>query len=134
TQSPTVAVASGSCALQIPSTTPSGTYELRLFPNGMRNLLATSNTFTVTTGTGGGAWVKCANENQICTVPGTKNVRFGANGSYVTKVVTNSIPCTLDAFGSDPAYGVVKVCEYDSGTTPAPPNAAPNPVTGITVR
>jgi len=47
-QSPGSARASGSCSLAIPSGTPSGTYELRLFSNNGYTRLATSNTFTVT--------------------------------------------------------------------------------------
>src|SRR5689334_7527548 len=38
-------------------------------------------------------WVHCANEGGICTVPSPRNVRYGANGTYVTKSVSRAIGC-----------------------------------------
>jgi hypothetical protein len=58
------------------------------------------------------AWLDCAPEGSICSVNGTRNVRYGANGSYFTKSVAGSIACTNTAFGGDPAYGYVKKCQY----------------------
>jgi hypothetical protein len=46
------ALASGSCSVTIPTTTPIGTYEARLFANGTYTKLATSGTYTVTSGGG----------------------------------------------------------------------------------
>ncbi|GCE14764.1 hypothetical protein KTT_46230 [Tengunoibacter tsumagoiensis] len=57
-------------------------------------------------------WTKCADEGGVCTVNGTAQVRYGANGTYITKTVTDSIFCSNDAFGSDPLPNVVKHCDY----------------------
>ena len=51
TRTPGTAQASGSCSLGVPSTLPAGTYELRLFANDGFTRSATSNQFTVSTGT-----------------------------------------------------------------------------------
>jgi hypothetical protein len=65
-------------------------------------------TFTVTQS--GSSWVFCANENQLCSFTGTKNVRFGANGVYVFKTLTNGTMCSNSVFG-DPLSGVQKQCD-----------------------
>jgi hypothetical protein len=75
------------------------------------------------------AWTLCATENGTCSVQGTRQVRFGANGSFVTKTITGSIACTNVAFGSDPAQGVVKSCSYGAATEPATPTPTPTPAT-----
>lgn len=66
-----------------------------------------------------GTWTFCANEGGTCSFPGTKLVRYGANGIYstVTGPFTNSVACTNAVFG-DPTPGVVKTCEYSD---PVPP-------------
>jgi hypothetical protein len=56
-------------------------------------------------------WTPCAAEGGTCTVSGTRQVRYGANGYYVTKTVTGSVACTNAVFG-DPAYKLVKSCSY----------------------
>jgi parallel beta-helix repeat protein len=61
-------------------------------------------------------WTHCANENQSCSVPGTRQVRYGANGKYAYKSVTNSVQCSNSVFG-DPAYGVDKTCGYATTST-----------------
>jgi FG-GAP-like repeat len=66
---------------------------------------------SVVAGTG---WTFCASENGVCTVPGTATVRYGANGTYFYRTVTGSIGCYNDAWGGDPAFLVVKSCEYQS--------------------
>ncbi len=73
------------------------------------------------------AWVNCASEGSICTVPGTRNVRYGANGTYAYKTVTGSIACDNGVWG-DPLFGVFKGCAYagDAAPEPAP---APAPAT-----
>lgn len=73
-------------------------------------------------------WVKCADENQVCTVSGSKTVRYGASGKYVTKIIDGSIPCNNKSFGSDPIYGVQKTCEYSDGETTIPPVNTNTPV------
>jgi hypothetical protein len=66
-------------------------------------------------------WTLCASEGEVCSVPGPRQVRYGANGSYAYQTVGDSIPCNNATF-SDSASGR-KTCEY------APDNAAP--VAGI---
>ena len=38
-------------------------------------------------------WTRCASEGEICRVPGTLSVRYGIDGAYVYKTVTNAIGC-----------------------------------------
>ena len=52
----------------------------------------------------------CANEGQTCSFPGTREVRFGANGQWVSRTATGSIACNPATFG-DPLPNVVKRCE-----------------------
>jgi hypothetical protein len=59
-------------------------------------------------------WANCASEGGSCAVAGTRQVRYGANGSYITKTVTGSIACDNNAFGGDPIYGTAKTCQYSS--------------------
>lgn len=75
------------------------------------------------------SWVKCASEYASCSFSGVRNVRYGANGKYVTKnAVSGPVPCTNAYFGSDPAYGVTKACEYSSTVVPTPtPTPTPQP-------
>jgi hypothetical protein len=58
-----------------------------------------------------GTWTACAAEGATCSVSGTRQVRFGANGIYSTKTVTGPVACSNSVFG-DPIYGVVKACSY----------------------
>jgi serine protease len=67
------------------------------------------------------AWTDCASEGGNCAFSGTRQVRYGANGSYAYKSATGSIACTNGVFG-DPIYGTAKTCQYasDTASTPAP--------------
>ena len=56
-------------------------------------------------------WQKCADENSVCSVSGTKIVRYGAQNNYIYIKTTNSIPCNNETFG-DPMYGTGKICEF----------------------
>ena len=58
-------------------------------------------------------WTACASEGGTCSVSGTREVRYGANGKFATKVVTGAVACSNAVFG-DPANGVVKACRYSS--------------------
>jgi hypothetical protein len=60
-------------------------------------------------------WIKCANEDGVCSVPGTATVRYGLDGKYATKTATDSIMCSNQVFG-DPYFGADKICEYDSAS------------------
>jgi len=65
-----------------------------------------------------GNWTFCANENQLCSFTGTKEVQYGANGMYAYGNYTNGVQCSNAVFG-DPAPNVVKQCYYrDASTTP----------------
>jgi hypothetical protein len=68
-------------------------------------------------------WTACGNEGATCTFSGTREVRYGANGIYTSKVITGSTPCTTAVFG-DPIRGVAKSCSYSSATTVATPTAS----------
>jgi galactose oxidase len=65
------------------------------------------------------AWTRCANEDQVCQFSGTRQVRYGANGSYAFKTATGTIDCTNAVFG-DPAYGLDKFCDYSQTNVPPP--------------
>jgi hypothetical protein len=60
------------------------------------------------------AYTACANEYERCPVTGEKYLAYGANRSYLFRAAdnpaSNSIPCTSEYFGGDPAPGVVKKC------------------------
>lgn len=67
-------------------------------------------------------WTSCATEGGVCTVPATAVVRYGANGAYTYKTVTDSIGCNNAQWG-DPIFGIVKACAYTGAGatgTPAP--------------
>jgi hypothetical protein len=56
----------------------------------------------------------CSVEGQTCAFTGTKQVRFGANGQWLTRTASGSTPCDAATFG-DPLPNVVKRCEYRDG-------------------
>jgi len=60
-------------------------------------------------------WTACASEGFTCSFSGTREVRYGAGSTFVTKVVTGSTACTNAVFG-DPTPGKVKACSYSSET------------------
>jgi len=62
-----------------------------------------------------GSGTFCANENAFCSFTGNQNVRYGANGTYVFKSLTNGTMCNNSVFG-DPIVGVVKQCYIRSGS------------------
>ena len=55
-------------------------------------------------------WTFCADEHQYCAFSGTKQVQYGANGTYIVKTLTNGTWCTNSVFG-DPLYGTFKRCD-----------------------
>jgi len=59
-------------------------------------------------------WTKIATEGQSFSVSGVQTVRYGANGSFVTKSVSSTGKCSNAFFGSDPAVGVKKECDLKS--------------------
>lgn len=56
-------------------------------------------------------WASCATENGTCSFTGTHQIRYGIPGQYAYKFATGAIRCDNGTFG-DPAYGIVKSCEY----------------------
>ena len=54
-------------------------------------------------------WTFCADEHQYCEFSGTKQVQYGADGTYTVMTFTDGIWCTNDVFG-DPLYGTIKHC------------------------
>jgi parallel beta-helix repeat protein len=90
---------------------------------GTTKSLAVSVTCTVPV-----TWTLCASENGTCNFTGTRSVRYGANGIFVTKnSVTGPIPCTNAYFGNDPVFGVTKACFYSSTSTSPTPTPIPTP-------
>lgn len=43
-----------------------------------------------------------------------QTVRFGSGSSWVQKVLSGTKACDIATFGSDPAYGLDKVCQVSS--------------------
>jgi len=60
-------------------------------------------------------WSTCAAEDGTCSFSGTRDVRYGAGTSFVTRTFTGSAVCSNAVFG-DPALGVVKACSVSSLT------------------
>jgi len=74
-------------------------------------------------GGGPAGYTFCANENQRCNFSGTKDVAYGANGSFNYKYnISGGIDCNNGTFG-DPISGVGKAC-YTKDSTPT--GCAPN--------
>jgi len=72
----------------------------------------------------GPAWVLCANEGDVCRVPGSAQVRYGSDGRYAERLASDSIACNNAQFG-DPVPGIAKQCEYLSGSGAAAAAALP---------
>ena len=64
-------------------------------------------------------WTFCAPEGGVCSFTGDREVRYGANDSFVFKTLTGGTACTNDVFG-DPIYGVVKSCDLRSASESLP--------------
>ena len=61
-------------------------------------------------GGGGGGWEYCGSEGGYCAFRGPAEVRYGVNGRFVVRRAVNGMPCSLSAFGEDPARGQQKQC------------------------
>ena len=55
-------------------------------------------------------WTFCATEHDYCSFSGTATVRYGENGTFTTRVLTNGTRCDNSVFG-DPLYGILKHCD-----------------------
>ncbi|MGC4119833.1 MAG: hypothetical protein QM765_35710 [Myxococcales bacterium] len=58
----------------------------------------------------GGVFDFCAMEGGACSFEGTGTVRYGANGTWAYRNVTDGTPCNNEVFG-DPVPGFRKSCE-----------------------
>ena len=69
-------------------------------------------------------WVVCASEGGVCGFTGSQEVRYGANGLYEYRTLSNGTACANSVFG-DPVYGVPKRCEIRaaSGSSSLPTRA-----------
>lgn len=61
-------------------------------------------------------WTQCAREHGTCGVPGQRTVRYGANGKYFFRAVTNQVACNNASFG-DPIPGTLKTCAFDASAS-----------------
>jgi probable HAF family extracellular repeat protein len=68
-----------------------------------------------------GDWTFCATEGALCAFTGTMDVRYGANGSFVVKTLTDGTACTNEVFG-DPAPDTPKQCATRAASTTPPPS------------
>ncbi|HEY0817293.1 MAG TPA: Ig-like domain-containing protein, partial [Rhizobacter sp.] len=74
--------------------------------------LATSGTPT---------WQTVAREGQSFTLASTTLVRYGAGSSWVERTLSGTVSCSNATFGRDPAFGVGKTCQVQTGVTEPPP-------------
>jgi len=70
---------------------------------------------------GADRWRQCADEGELCRLPGAAKVRYGANGRYAYRDANNVIACSNAVFG-DPLPDVAKQCDFraDDDDTPGP--------------
>jgi hypothetical protein len=61
-------------------------------------------------------WDYCASEDGFCAFSGPGEVRYGTKGRFVVRRGVNGMPCKVDTFGSDPAYGEPKHCFVHQGS------------------
>ena len=69
----------------------------------------------------------CANDFQVCAFDGEREVIYGANGTFVRKVIKGGSVCLPETFGiADPLLNVLKSCYIV--------NAMPNKVVRLQIR
>ena len=77
-------------------------------------------------------WTVCATEGQLCTFTGSKDVRYGANGTYTApRTFTAPVQCSNTVFG-DPVPGTTKRCETRPASSTPPPPVDTTPPTSPT--
>lgn len=107
----------GAVSITLTGLSPSTAYTLTVkAKDASNNISAASNAITVTTNPLAN-WVNCAGENNPCNFTGTKEVRYGANGSYVYGTYTNTVMCSNNGFGVDPAPGYYKTCDVNMASS-----------------
>lgn len=81
-------------------------------------------------------WTFCVNEGQRCNFTGTREVRYGANGTFTEpRTFTGGVDCHNGVFG-DPVPGVRKHCDTRNvGSPPPTPSSVEyvSPAEGATV-
>jgi parallel beta-helix repeat protein len=124
--SPTSGVQPGKVTVSFASTLAAGTYSASFAVSTNQSAVTVDVQVTINPlastpppdGTSSG-WTFCANEGGYCTFSGTQQVRYGANGVYVYKTLTDGTTCTNSVFG-DPIYGAAKQCYVGGSATVAP--------------
>ena len=100
--------------------TPAGNYPVSITASGGGQTRTTSFNLSVSTAptsttppptTTPSSWTSCALEGYQCSFSGTKQVRYGVNGTYVSQTFSNGVYCANSVFG-DPLYGYVKGCDF----------------------
>jgi len=86
-----------------------------VFGDPLPNVVKTCQVATASAPVTPETWTACANENATCSFSGTREVRYGAGTTYVSKIATGAIACTNTVFG-DPIPNTVKACQYSSVT------------------
>jgi hypothetical protein len=115
------------------SATPQNTpaiYNLRV--KGVSGALTKYASVTLIVSAASTNWTTCTSVSwAACDFDGLREVRFGANGKYVSKYFYDFVPsCYMWAFDDlDPAPGVNKTCEYGPLATAKRSN--PNPSNGL---
>ena len=64
----------------------------------------------------GSNWEYCGSEGGYCSFSGPGEVRYGVNGKFVVRRAINGMPCDVNTFGRDPAYGQNKQCFVRKGS------------------
>jgi concanavalin A-like lectin/glucanase superfamily protein/PASTA domain-containing protein/Big-like domain-containing protein/purple acid phosphatase-like protein/lysyl oxidase len=110
----------GSISSQYSNTAPAGTVIAQSPTAGALVSAGTPVDLTISLGSAPNDWTFCASEGGFCAFTGTMEVRYGANGSYFFKTLSNGTACTNAVFG-DPIFNAAKECAIRS-TTPPPPD------------
>lgn len=59
----------------------------------------------------GNNWEYCGSEGGYCSFNGPGEVRYGIAGKFLVRRASNGLPCSVDTFGNDPAFGQKKSCD-----------------------
>ncbi|WOB07861.1 PQQ-dependent sugar dehydrogenase [Piscinibacter gummiphilus] len=79
---------------------------------------------TTTVAATGDTWQTVAVEGRSFTLASASVVRYGAGSSWVQRTLSGTVTCSNATFGSDPAFGVQKSCQVQTGTGEPPPASA----------
>jgi hypothetical protein len=58
----------------------------------------------------GNNWEYCGSEGGYCSFSGPGEVRYGVKGKFIVRRAINGLPCDVNTFGDDPAFGQKKSC------------------------